>query len=124
MPPLHKYLGNPVLSFIGRMLFPSHIRYFHCGLRGFSRAAILGLGLRTTGMEFATEMLIKAAAAGLTITEVPIVFRPDNRGRQPHLRPWRDGWRHLRFIVMFAFLSAGSRRFSRPPIAHHTERVK
>lgn len=102
MPPLHKYLGNPVLSWIGRVLFPSHIRDFHCGLRGFSRRAILGLGLRTTGMEFASEIVVKATLAGLRVSEVPTTLKKDGRSRPPHLRSWRDGWRHLRFLLIFS----------------------
>lgn len=102
MPPLHKYLGNPVLSWIGRVLFPSHIRDFHCGLRGFSREAILGLGLRTTGMEFASEVVVKSTLAGLRVSEVPTTLKKDGRSRPPHLRSWRDGWRHLRFLLIFS----------------------
>jgi glycosyltransferase involved in cell wall biosynthesis len=99
MPPLNRYLGNPVLSGIGKLLFHSPIGDFHCGLRGFNRAAILQLGLSTSGMEFATEMVVKAALAGLRVTEVPTTLSPDGRNRAPHLRPWRDGWRHLRFML-------------------------
>nr|WP_184240610.1 glycosyltransferase family 2 protein [Conyzicola lurida] len=102
MPPLHKYLGNPVLSWIGRVLFPSQIRDFHCGLRGFSREAILGLGLRTTGMEFASELVVKSTLAGLTMSEVPTTLKKDGRSRPPHLRSWHDGWRHLRFLLLFS----------------------
>ena len=101
MPFLHRYLGNPVLSFIGRLFFRAKIGDFHCGLRGFSRASILSLGLVATGMEFASEMIAKAALMGLRITEVPTTLRPDGRGRPPHLRTWRDGWRHLRFLLLF-----------------------
>lgn len=101
MPFLHRYLGNPVLSFIGRLFFRARIGDFHCGLRGFSRNAILGLGLVAPGMEFASEMIAKAALAGLQITEVPTTLQPDGRGRPPHLRTWRDGWRHLRFLLLF-----------------------
>lgn len=101
MPPLHRYLGNPVLSFIGRLFFRTPIGDFHCGLRGFSREAILRLGLVTPGMEFASEMVAKASLAGLRITEVPTTLRPDGRDRPPHLRTWRDGWRHLRFLLLF-----------------------
>jgi glycosyltransferase involved in cell wall biosynthesis len=102
MPPLHKYLGNPVLSWVGRVLFRTPIRDFHCGLRGFSRASILALGLRTTGMEFASELVVKSTLAGLTITEVPTTLKKDGRSRPPHLRSWRDGWRHLRFLLIFS----------------------
>lgn len=101
MPFLHRYLGNPVLSFVGRLFFRIKIRDFHCGLRGFSRESILRLGLVTQGMEFASEMVAKAALAGLRIEEVPTTLRPDGRGRPPHLRTWRDGWRHLRFLLLF-----------------------
>jgi hypothetical protein len=101
MPFLHRYLGNPVLSFVGRLFFRTPINDFHCGMRGFSRAAIQRLGLVTPGMEFASEMVAKAALAGLRIEEVPTTLRPDGRGRPPHLRTWRDGWRHLRFLLLF-----------------------
>ncbi len=102
MPPLHRYLGNPVLSFIGRLFFRTPIRDFHCGLRGFNREAILRLGLQTDGMEFASEMIIKASLAKLRICEVPTTLQPDGRNRPPHLRSWRDGWRHLRFMLLFS----------------------
>ena len=102
MPALHRYLGNPVLSFIGRMLFGTGVRDFHCGLRGFDRDAARALDLRTPGMEFASELVVKAALAGWRIAEVPIVLHPDGRGRPPHLRSWRDGWRHLRFLLLFS----------------------
>lgn len=102
MPPLHRYLGNPVLSFIGRMFFRIPVRDFHCGLRGFNTEAIRQLGLQTDGMEFASEMVIKAALAGLSIREVPTRLSPDGRDRPPHLRSWRDGWRHLRFMLLFS----------------------
>ena len=102
MPLLHRYLGNPVLSFIGRLLFRSPVGDFHCGLRGFDRAAVGALDLRTAGMEFASELVVKAALAGWNIAEVPVVLHPDGRGRPPHLRSWRDGWRHLRFLLLFS----------------------
>ncbi|MFM7461775.1 MAG: glycosyltransferase family 2 protein [Burkholderiales bacterium] len=102
MPPLHRYLGNPVLSFIGRLLFQSPIGDFHCGLRGFDRAAILKLGLASPGMEFASEMIVKATLADYNIAEVPTILHPDGRSRPPHLRSWRDGWRHLRFLLMMS----------------------
>ena len=102
MPPLHRYLGNPVLSFIGRLLFRSPIGDFHCGLRGFDRDAILKLNLSSPGMEFASEMIVKATLAGLRISDVPTVLSPDGRSRAPHLRSWRDGWRHLRFLLMMS----------------------
>jgi len=101
MPALHRYLGNPVLSFIGRLFFRTPIGDFHCGLRGFSRDAILQLGLVTPGMEFASEMVAKASLAGLRIAEVPTTLKPDGRNRPPHLNTWRDGWRHLRFLLLF-----------------------
>ena len=102
MPPLHRYLGNPVLSFIGRLLFRSPIGDFHCGLRGFDRDAILKLNLSSPGMEFASEMIVKATLAGLRISDVPTILSPDGRSRAPHLRSWRDGWRHLRFLLMMS----------------------
>jgi len=101
MPPLHRYLGNPLLSFVGRRFFRVGIGDFHCGLRGFPREAMQRLGLISPGMEFASEMIAKAALAGLRIEEVPTTLRPDGRGRPPHLRTWRDGWRHLRFLLLF-----------------------
>lgn len=102
MPPLHRYLGNPVLSAIGRLFFHSPCGDFHCGLRGFRKEAILGLELQTTGMEFASEMVVKATLFGLRIAEVPTTLSPDGRSRPPHLRSWRDGWRHLRFLLMYS----------------------
>ena len=101
MPLLHRYLGNPVLSVIGRLFFRVRVGDFHCGLRGFSRQAILRLGLVNPGMEFASEMVAKASLAKLSIEEVPTRLRPDGRGRPPHLRTWRDGWRHLKFLLLF-----------------------
>jgi Glycosyl transferase family 2 len=100
MPLLNRYLGNPVLSFIGRTLFSSQVGDFHCGMRGFDRQAILELHLRASGMEFASEMVVKASLAQLRIAEVPTTLSPDGRQRAPHLRPWRDGWRHLRFMLL------------------------
>lgn len=91
MPPLHRYLGNPVLTGIGRIFFRSPAGDFHCGLRGFNRQSILRLGLRTTGMEFASEMVVKATLHRLRIAEVPTTLSPDGRSRPPHLRSWRDG---------------------------------
>jgi len=102
MPWLHRYLGNPVLSFIGRLFFGARVGDFHCGLRGFDREAVRSLNLRTTGMEFASELVVKASLAGWRIAEVPTTLRPDGRGRPPHLRSWRDGWRHLRFLLLFS----------------------
>ena len=101
MPFLHRYLGNPVLSFIGRLFFRSPAGDFHCGLRGFNRRAILDLDLRTTGMEFASEMVVKSSLNRLRIAEVPTTLAPAGRSRPPHLRTWRDGWRHLRFLLMY-----------------------
>lgn len=102
MPPLHKYLGNPVLTGIGRLFFRSPCGDFHCGLRGFSKAAVLKLDLRTSGMEFASEMVVKSTLKKLRITEVPTTLSPDGRSREPHLRSWRDGWRHLRFLLLYS----------------------
>jgi glycosyltransferase involved in cell wall biosynthesis len=102
MPKLHKYLGNPVLSFLGRLLFPSAIGDFHCGLRGFNRESALRLNLQATGMEFASEMVVKATLWGQRVAEVPTTLKKDGRSRPPHLRSWRDGWRHLRFLVLFS----------------------
>lgn len=101
MPPLHRYLGNPVLSWLGRTFFGADVGDFHCGLRGFSRDAMLRLGLASPGMEFATEMVAKAALAGYAIREVPTTLSRDGRNRPPHLRTWRDGWRHLLFMLLF-----------------------
>jgi hypothetical protein len=102
MPALHRYLGNPVLSFIGRLLFRTQVGDFHCGLRGFDRSAVGALNLRTPGMEFASELVVKASLAGWRIAQVPTTLHPDGRGRPPHLRSWRDGWRHLRFLLLFS----------------------
>ena len=102
MPPLHRYLGNPVLSTLGRIFYRTPVGDFHCGLRGFNRDAILGLHLNTPGMEFASEMVIKATLSGLDIREVPTTLQPDGRSRPPHLRSWRDGWLHLKLLMTFA----------------------
>jgi len=102
MPKLHRYLGNPVLSLVARVAFRADIGDFHCGMRAFTRAAFERMQLRTSGMEFATEMVANAAHQGLRITEVPVVLYPDKRDRPPHLRSFRDGWRHLRFILTYA----------------------
>jgi hypothetical protein len=102
MPALHRWLGNPVLSFIGRTFFKAGIGDFHCGLRGFDAQAIRNLKLRATGMEFASEMVVRARLWRLSIAEVPTTLKKDGRSRPPHLRTWRDGWRHLRFLLMFA----------------------
>jgi glycosyltransferase involved in cell wall biosynthesis len=102
MPWKNRYIGNPVLSTVGRLFYSSEIHDFHCGMRGFSREAIQRLRLRTTGMEFASEMVVEATLHGLRITEVPTTLSPDGRSRPPHLRPWRDGWRHLRFLLTYS----------------------
>lgn len=102
MPWHHRYIGNPVLSFAGRLLFRTPIGDFHCGLRGFSRKAIRSLQLRTSGMEFASEMVVKATLAHMDVREVPTTLKKDGRSRPPHLRSFRDGWRHLRFLLLFS----------------------
>jgi hypothetical protein len=102
MPWKNRYIGNPVLSWVGRLFFRSPAKDFHCGLRGYTKDAFERMDLRTTGMEFASEMVIKATLLGLRIAEVPIVLHPDGRSRAPHLRPWRDGWRHLRFMLLYS----------------------
>lgn len=102
MPPLHRYLGNPVLTAIGKLFFKSPIGDFHCGLRAFRKDAIEQLQLRTLGMEFASEMVVKASIFGLHIAEIPTTLAPDRRDRAPHLRTWRDGWRHLRFLLLYS----------------------
>ncbi len=111
MPWKNRYIGNPILSGIGRLFFRCPARDFHCGLRGFSRECFDRLALRTTGMEFASEMVIKATMLGERIVEVPTTLDPDGRSRPPHLRPWRDGWRHLRFMLLYSprwlFLNPG-----------------
>ena len=102
MPPLHRYLGNPILSFIGRVLYKSDIKDFHCGLRGYNRESIQKLNLHTTGMEYASEMVVQATLHKLKICEVPTTLKKDGRDRPPHLRSWSDGWRHLTFLLMHA----------------------
>jgi glycosyltransferase involved in cell wall biosynthesis len=102
MPWKNRYIGNPVLTFIGRTLFKCPANDFHCGLRGFRKDAFMRMDLRTTGMEFASEMIIKANLFGMKIAEVPTTLSKDGRSRPPHLRPWRDGWRHLRFMLLFS----------------------
>jgi len=102
MPRLHRYLGNPVLSLLGRVFFKVPIGDFHCGMRAFRRDRVFDLGLRTSGMEFASEMVVRGSLNHLRITEVPTTLRPDGRSRAPHLRTWRDGWRHLRFLLAFS----------------------
>jgi hypothetical protein len=121
MPWLHKYVGNPVLSYLGRLFFAVPVGDFHCGLRGLRRERVLGLGLRAPGMEFASEMIVRAALGGLSIAEVPTTLSRDGRSRPPHLRTWRDGWRHLRFLLMLSprwlFLYPGALLFSIGAIA-------
>jgi glycosyltransferase involved in cell wall biosynthesis len=102
MPALHKYLGNPVLSGLGRLFFRSPVGDFHCGLRGFRRDAVKRMDLQTTGMELASEMVVKATLLGMSVSEVPTTLSPDGRSRPPHLRSWRDGWRHLRFMLLYS----------------------
>jgi glycosyltransferase involved in cell wall biosynthesis len=102
MPLKNRWLGNPALSFIGRLFFRSPVRDFHCGLRAFTRTAFERMDLQTTGMEFASEMVIKATLRRLNIAEVPITLYKDGRSRPPHLKPWRDGWRHLRFMLLYS----------------------
>jgi glycosyltransferase involved in cell wall biosynthesis len=102
MPWKNRWLGNPVLSFIGRLFFKCPAHDFHCGLRGFTKTAFEKMELQTTGMEFASEMVIKSTLKGLKISEVPITLHKDGRSRPPHLKPWRDGWRHLRFMLLFS----------------------
>jgi glycosyltransferase involved in cell wall biosynthesis len=101
MPWSHRWIGNPVLSMTGRIFFASHVRDFHCGLRGFSVDAFRRMRLNTTGMEFASEIVVKASLASMKVSEVPITLHKDGRSRSPHLRTWRDGWRHLRFLLLF-----------------------
>ncbi|HXH50495.1 MAG TPA: glycosyltransferase family 2 protein [Terriglobia bacterium] len=102
MPWKHRYIGTPVLSAIGRNFFHASVGDFNCGLRGFSKDAFERMDLRTTGMEFASEMVVKAALLRMKVSEVPTVLSPDGRDRPPHLRSWRDGWRHLRFLLMYS----------------------
>ncbi len=102
MPWKNRWIGNPSLSFIGRLLFRTPIHDFHCGMRGFSADAYRRMDLQTTGMEFASEMVMKATLKGLRVAEVPITLHPDGRSRPPHLKPWRDGWRHLRFMLIYS----------------------
>lgn len=102
MPPLHRYLGNPVLSMLARVMYRIPIADFHCGMRAFTRKAFERMNVRTSGMEFATEMIVNASHAGLRIAEIPTRLYPDKRDRPPHLRSFRDGWRHLRFMLTYA----------------------
>ncbi len=101
MPFLHRYLGNPVLSLVGRTFFHTSISDFHCGLRGFRTEAIRQLDLQSSGMEFASEMIVRSVLGGLRVAEVPTKLHKDGRSRPPHLRTWHDGWRHLKFLLMF-----------------------
>ena len=102
MPWKNRWIGTPVLTILGHLFFHSPVRDFNCGLRGISRAAFEVMDLRTTGMEFASEMIVKATLLRLKVAEVPTTLSPDGRSRPPHLRPWRDGWRHLRFLLMYS----------------------
>ena len=102
MPRLNRYLGNPLLSFLGRVFYRSPVGDFHCGLRGFRRDAVRSLGLTSAGMEFASELVVKATLQELTISEVPVTLSPDGRAGRPHLRRWRDGWRHVRFLLLLS----------------------
>jgi hypothetical protein len=112
MPVLHRWVGNPVLSALGRLFFRTGVRDFHCGLRGFNRDSIMRLDLRCQGMEFASEMVLRASLLGLRVCEVPTTLRPDGRGRPPHLNTWRDGWRHLKLLLLYSpswlFLGPGA----------------
>ena len=111
MPRLHRYIGNPVLTAIGRLFFPSPCGDFHCGMRAFRKDSFLQMNIRSTGMEFASEMVVKASLLQMRVSEVPTTLSPDGRNRAPHLRTWRDGWRHLRFLLMYSprwlFLNPG-----------------
>jgi glycosyltransferase involved in cell wall biosynthesis len=102
MPWKNRWIGNPTLSFIGRLFFKCPAHDFHSGLRGFTKAGYEKMDLKTTGMEYASEMVIKATLKGLKISEVPVTLRKDGRSRPPHLKPWRDGWRHLRFMLLYS----------------------
>ncbi len=115
MPWLHRWIGNPVLSGLGRLFFGSPVTDFHCGLRGFSRTWYVSRNIQSTGMEFASEMVMKVTLHSARITEIPITLHKDGRNRPPHLRSWRDGWRHLRFMILYSprwlFLVPGSLLF-------------
>jgi uncharacterized membrane protein len=102
MPWKNRHIGNPALTLVGRVLFRCPASDFHCGIRGFSKDAFERMDLRTSGMEFASEIVIKATLMGMSIAEVPTTLSRDGRSRPPHLRPWRDGWRHLRFMLLFS----------------------
>jgi glycosyltransferase involved in cell wall biosynthesis len=115
MPWKNRWIGTPVLSALLRLFFDSDIRDVNCGLRGFTKSAFVRMNLQTTGMEFASEMLVKASLMKLRVAEVPTVLRPDGRSRKPHMRPWRDGWRHLRFMLLYSpgwlFFAPGAAMF-------------
>ncbi len=102
MPPLHRYFGNPVMTGIGRLFFRSRVGDFQCGLRGFTKEAYERMNVRTTGMEFASELVVKATLLKMRIAEVPVTLSPDGRSRPPHMRSWRDGWRNLRFLLLYS----------------------
>jgi len=102
MPPLHRYLGNPVLTALGRLFFRSPSKDFHCGLRAFRKDSYERMDIRSTGMEFASEMVVKASLLQMNVREVPTTLSPDGRSHPPHLRTWHDGWRHLRFLLMYS----------------------
>lgn len=102
MPWHHRYIGNPILSFVGGLFFKTPAADFHCGLRGFTKSAVQTMNLQTSGMELASEIVIKASILGMKVTEVPTTLSPDGRNRPPHLRSFRDGWRHLRFLLLFS----------------------
>jgi glycosyltransferase involved in cell wall biosynthesis len=122
MPWKNRYIGNPILTWIGRLLFNCPAKDFHCGLRAFRKDAFLRMDLRTTGMEYASEMVIKANLLGMKIAEVPTTLSKDGRSRPPHLKPWRDGWRHLRFMLLFSprwlFVIPGATLFLLSTIAY------
>ncbi len=102
MPWHHRYIGNPILSFTGQLFFRTPAKDFHCGIRGFTKEAVKKMNLQTTGMEFASEIVVKASILGMKVTEVPTTLSPDKRDRPPHLRSFRDGWRHLRFLLIYS----------------------
>lgn len=102
MPGLHRWLGNPVLSFVGRFIYGTPCGDIYCGLRGFDRSKVIGLDIRSSGMEYAIEMLVKATMRGLRVTEVPTTLSPDAEGREPHLRTWRDGWRSIQLLLLYS----------------------
>jgi glycosyltransferase involved in cell wall biosynthesis len=102
MPWHHRYIGNPVLSFLGKLFFKTPANDFHCGLRGFTKEAVEKMELQTTGMELASEIVIKSSVMGMKVCEVATTLSPAGRDRPPHLRSFRDGWRHLRFLLMYS----------------------